>query len=340
LNRKSPSRSLLYVSEESPGIRRLRRGKGFHYQLPNGRLIPAGSSTYLRIKSLVIPPAWTDVWISPKANSHIQATGRDQRGRKQYLYHSLWTEQQNVAKFGRLLSFARKLPALRRRIRRDQKLRGISREKMLAVVVALLDKTFIRVGNDEYARTNGSFGLTTLRNRHVRVKGETIEFRFSGKSGQAHRITLTDRRLARTIHRCQELPGQELFSYIGTDGRLHAINSRDVNAYLRQLTGEEYTAKDFRTWHGTVTAVAAFQSMMRESLAPTLPTIVKRVATALGNTPAVSRKSYIHPNALRLIETPLPVPLLPSIPRGLSADERLTLAVLRARRLRTQAATP
>lgn len=309
----------------------MRVGKGFRYVLPNGKGVPPNSRTFLRIRALVIPPAWTEVWISTRPDTHLQATGRDERGRKQYLYHPLWTEQQNAAKFEKLLGFAKKLPALRRRVRRSQKVRGISREKILAVVVTLLDKTLIRVGNDEYAKENGSYGLTTLRNRHVKVKGETIEFRFPGKSGQAHIIKLTDRRLARTIHLCQELPGQELFSYLDEAGKSQTINSRDVNTYLKELTGEDFTAKDFRTWHGTVTAVSTLQRLLLQSLTPSLPVVVKSVAAALRNTPAVSRKSYIHPMALRLVETKGPLPSTPPIPSGLNQDERLTFAVLRSR---------
>jgi len=290
--------ALRYFTDRHVGIRRISVGKRFIYRDPHGRRV-RDRETLHRIRSLVIPPAWIDVWISPLANGHLQSTGRDSRGRKQYLYHPRWREVRDAAKFDRLLNFAGRLPRLRRRLRRDLASKGISREKVLATVVRLLELTSIRVGNEEYARNNGSFGLTTFRNHHAQVNGESIRFQFRGKSGKFHSVSITNPRLARVVRKCQELPGHELFEYVDDKGELHEINSGDVNAYLRDVMGEDFTAKDFRTWAGTLLASEYLRrhgacKTMAESNR-TVKKMVKSVAERLGNTPTVCRKSYIHP---------------------------------------------
>jgi DNA topoisomerase I len=323
--------SLSYLTDNAPGIRRIRRAKGFAYILANGKRLPSSSNVFRRIRSLVIPPAWADVWISPLPNSHLQATGRDARGRKQYLYHDAWRNNRDRTKFDRLSLFARALPQIRSRIRRDLRLPGVTREKILATIVRLLDKTLIRVGNDEYVRQNRSYGLTTLRSHHASVHGSTILFSFRGKGGKKHAIQLDDARLARIVRRCQELPGQELFQYIDEAGRPRDIGSRDVNDYIRAITGQEFTAKDFRTWHGTTLALSALRRLRltssRASAKQTVA-IIKAVAEVLGNTPAVCRKSYIHPAILTACESFTAIPDALRAPRGLSIDECQTLALL------------
>ena len=257
------------------------------------------AATLARVRSLAVPPAWTDVWICPRADGHIQATGRDARGRKQYRYHPLWRQVRDASKYERMQAFGAALPRIREACDRDLRCPGMPREKVLAAVVRLLETTLIRVGNDEYARDNRSYGLTTLRNRHVTIDGSRIEFRFRGKSGVRHDVRLKDRRLATVVRRCREIPGQELFQYIDDDGERHAVTSGDVNAYLRAIAGEDFTAKDFRTWAGTVLATLALQEFERfDSVAEAKRNIVRaveRVAERLGNTPAVCRSCYIHP---------------------------------------------
>jgi len=255
-----------------------------------------------RIRKLVIPPAWTDVWISPIENGHLQAVGRDARGRRQYRYHPRWREVRDEAKYGRTIAFANALPAIRRRVKRDLALPGLPREKVLATIVRLLETTLIRVGNDEYARNNGSYGLTTMRNKHVAVNGHRIEFTFEGKSGKKHQIDVQDRYLARIVRRCREIPGYELFQYVDESGDRQSISSTDVNEYLREISGEDFTAKDFRTWAGTVLAAM----FLRTSEGASSQTEAKRnvvhaieqVADRLGNTPAICRKCYVHPAIL------------------------------------------
>ncbi len=324
--------SLFYRSDNSPGIRRIRRGKGFAYILVNGKLLAAGSIIHRRIRRLVIPPAWADVWISPFSTSHLQATGRDARGRKQYLYHAAWRDTRDRVKFDRLSVFARALPRIRSRVRRDLRLPGVSREKVLATVVRLLDKTLIRVGNDEYARENRSYGLTTLRHHHASVHGSTILFSFRGKGGKKHTVQLDDPRLARIVRRCQELPGQELFQYLDHEGRPRDIGSRDVNDYIRAITSQEFTAKDFRTWHATTLALSALIRLRLTSNQTDAKRhaieIIKTVSEALGNTPAICRKSYIHPTVLKACDSFRVIPEALQGPRGLSTAERQTLALL------------
>ena len=292
---------LSYVSDARAGIRRERVPDGFRYRDAQGKLI-RDETVLERIRKLAIPPAWEDVWICPSANGHLQATGWDARGRKQYRYHARWRTVRDENKFGRLVDFAHALPAIRKRVAADMRVSGLPREKVLAAVVRLLETTFIRVGNERYAKENGSFGLTTMRNRHVRVRGERIEFDFRGKSGVQHRITLEDAQLAGIIRHCKDLPGYELFEYVDDDGQVRSIESSDVNDYLKRITGQDYTAKDFRTWAGTVLAVLALcraECPQSEAHAKSvLKTAIGDVAKQLGNTVAVCRKCYIHPRVL------------------------------------------
>lgn len=289
---------LRYVSDEQPGISRRRAGKGFAYLDPAGQRIRDGAMLK-RIKALAVPPAYQQVWICPDPRGHLQATGRDERGRKQYRYHPLWREIRDEAKYERMLAFADRLPAMRARIDADLRRRDLSRERVLAAVVRLLETTLIRVGNDEYARENDSFGLTTMRHRHVEVGAETIRFRFRGKAGKEHEVALRDRRLARIVRQCEELPGQELFAYVDAEGTLRDVGSDDVNAYLQEISGEPFTAKDFRTWAGTVLAAMALRGLAAaESDAAARRNItraIETVAARLGNTRTVCRKCYVHP---------------------------------------------
>jgi DNA topoisomerase-1 len=289
---------LRYVSDSMPGIRRLGSGKGFRYVGPDGRAI-RDAGVLKRIRSLAIPPAYRDVWICPDPNGHIQATGRDARGRKQYRYHPRWREVRDETKFGRMLDFSGALPRIRRRVDRDLGLPGLPREKVLATVVRLLECTGIRVGNDEYARANGSFGLTTLRDDHVEISGSTLRFQFRGKSGKTHKVALSDPRLARIVRRCQALPGEELFQYLDESGEQQTIGSGDVNDYLREASGEEFTAKDFRTWWGTILALAALRTLDapagEKEAKSAIVRVIDQVADQLNNTRAVCRKYYVHP---------------------------------------------
>jgi DNA topoisomerase-1 len=271
-----------------PGIKRVRRGAGFRYVMPEGAQV-RDPADLARIRALAIPPAWTDVWISVTPRGHIQAIGRDARHRKQYRYHARWREVRDETKYGQLVEFGRALPAIRRRVQRDMARPGLPREKVLALVVSLLESTGIRIGNEEYARTNQSFGLTTLREKHVEVSGHTIRFKFRGKSGKQHDVSVTDRRVARMVKACQDIPGQELFQYLDEAGAPQSVESSDVNAYLREVSGEEFTAKLFRTWAGTVSALTALRSREPAESATgakrTLVEVVKEVAARLGNTP-------------------------------------------------------
>ena len=290
---------LIYVHDTDPGIHRRKTGKGFTYVDPEGRKIDDARSED-RIAKLVIPPAWTDVWICPDPRGHIQATGRDQRGRKQYIYHPKWRAHRDESKYGRMAEFGRALPRLRAQVERDLARHGLPREKVLAAVVRIMEETSIRVGNDEYAQANKSFGLTTLRKRHVaQLNGAGAVFEFRGKSGKDHRTGIHDRRLASVLRRCEELPGQRLFQFVDHDGHRHAINSHDVNDYIREATGGPFTAKDFRTWSGTLhCALALAQAGPAENDGQAkriVAACVKQVAGVLGNTPAVCRSSYIHP---------------------------------------------
>jgi len=277
-----------YVDDRGPGIRRVKSGKGFKYVADDGHTI-VDEATKKRIKSLVIPPAWTNVWICPSPEGHIQATGRDARGRKQYRYHPRFREIREETKYERMLAFAEVLPKIRAKVDEDLSERGLSRDKVLATVVRLLEITLIRVGNEEYAQTNESFGLTTLRSKHVDVAGSTVRFRFRGKSGKEHALKVHDRRLARIIARCNDLPGEVLFQYVDDDGELRTVESADVNEYIRRISGADFTAKDFRTWAGTVLAAEALVAEQHVVRA------IKCVAARLGNTPAVCKRCYVHP---------------------------------------------
>jgi DNA topoisomerase I len=292
---------LVYVSDAEPGIRRLRAGKGFRYITPENRRL-AAEKDLKRIASLAIPPAYRDVWISMQPRGHLQATGRDARGRKQYRYHQEWRQLRDSAKFGRMVSFGRQLPKLRRKLQRDLALSGLPREKVLAVVVSLLDATRVRVGNTEYARDNKSFGLTTLKNRHVSfIRDGRAVLNFRGKGGVQHEVLIDDRRIAKIVRRCQEIPGQDLFQYINDEGQRCPIDSGQVNDYLREAMGDDFTAKDFRTWGATLHAI----TLLAATPLPEAPSeraykmkiveVVKQVAVELRNTPAVCRKSYINP---------------------------------------------
>ena len=290
------SAGLSYMANMTSCIRRLRSGKGFRYLDANGRAI-SDPAELRRIKALAIPPAWTDVRICPRADGHIQATGRDAKGRKQYRYHARWRQVRDETKFGRMIAFAEALPVIRARVAKDAARSGLPREKILAVVTQLLERTLIRVGNEEYARHNRSYGLTTMRGRHVDVEGQKISFRFRGKSGKEHVIDVRDRRLAAVVRRCQELPGQELFHYLDEHGRTRSIESADVNAYLREAAGDDFSAKDFRTWYGTLLAARALGEHASRG-APRQKHVVEAVAwvaSKLGNTPTICRKSYVHP---------------------------------------------
>jgi DNA topoisomerase-1 len=292
---------LRYSSDEDAGFTRKRHGAHFDFYRANGARI-RDAAVIARIRKLAIPPAYTGVWICPLENGHLQATGRDARGRKQYRYHAHWRQQRDETKFQHMLKFAQALPKIRRRVARDLRRPGMPREKIIATVVRLLETTVIRVGNDEYARDNHSYGLTTMRNRHVEAKrGGDIAFSFRGKSGKHHEIELHDQRLAKIIRRCQEMPGQVLFSYL-ENGQNGHIDSQDVNDYLREITGRDFTAKDFRTWIGTVLAATAFREFeavtSEKQARKNAGLVVESVAKILGNTPAVCRKAYIHPEII------------------------------------------
>ncbi|MCB2254422.1 DNA topoisomerase IB [Pseudomonas chlororaphis] len=291
---------LHYVDDSQPGISRRKRRGTFIYFDPQGQRI-ADREQIQRINALAVPPAYTDVWICADPQGHLQATGRDARGRKQYRYHPRWREVRDADKYSRLLQFGTALPSLRRRLEALLAAPGFSRDKVMATVISLLDATLIRVGNSQYARDNRSYGLTTLRNRHVAIKGSSILFQFRGKSGIEHQITVKDPRLARILKRCLELPGQNLFQYLDENGERHSVSSSDVNAYLRELTGADFTAKDYRTWAGSALALAVLRELHWEPEAEAkrqVVEMVKAVARQLGNTPAVCRKCYIHPAVL------------------------------------------
>jgi DNA topoisomerase I len=289
---------LRYVSDDQPGYKRKAKGDGFDYVDTEGKPIQ-DEQRLLHIKGLSIPPAWTDVWICPSRSCHIQATGRDARRRKQYLYHERWREVRDENKFGRMIAFGKALPKIRRRIARDLKLPGLPRNKVLATVVQLLERTFIRIGNDEYARENKSFGLTTMKDRHVEVKGSKLCFRFRGKSGREHEVDVSDRRIAKIVSKLQDLPGQDLFKSVGDGGNVRDITSQDVNEYLRAITGEDFSAKDFRTLAGTVLTAVALNAQEKfennKQAKANIRTAINAVSKILGNTPVICRKCYVHP---------------------------------------------
>jgi len=299
------------------------------YFKPNGDQV-TDEKTLERLRRLAIPPAWAEVWICPKANGHIQATGRDARGRKQYRYHPQFREVRESTKYEHMLEFAKSLPGIRRTIREHMALRGLPREKVLATVVHLLETTLIRVGNDDYAKENNSYGLTTLRNPHVKVDGAELKFRFKGKSGKTWDLKLQNRRVAKIVRQCQELPGQRLFQYVDEDGELREVTSADVNAYLKEITGREITAKDFRTWAGTVLAALALQEFeafdTQAGVKKNVRAAIERVSQRLGNTPTICRKCYVHPEILQCYAQG---ELLLDIKRKVEAELREDLATLR-----------
>ncbi|MGA9946099.1 MAG: hypothetical protein WBP75_13780, partial [Candidatus Cybelea sp.] len=324
---------LRYVDDRQAGITRRRRGRHFAYFHSDGALV-RDRREIERIKALAIPPAYSHVWISPIPNGHIQATGRDARGRKQYRYHKRWREVRDEAKYHRLVAFGRALPAIRTVVAKDLSGTELSRRKVLAAIVTIMDSTGVRVGNEEYARDNGSFGITTLRSRHVRVDGSMVRLRFRGKTGRDYSIALDDRRLARIVKRCRDLPGEELFSYLDQAGTVSTLTSDDVNEYLREIAGETFSAKDFRTWIGTVECIASLtepasgQTEVKQKIAEALA----GVAARLGNTPAICRKAYVHPAVLETYTRAGRLPAhngkpVAARPRGggLSRDERFAL---------------
>lgn len=291
---------LRFTSDEEPGIRRLRRGRGFAYVAPGGRQI-TDPATLARIRKLAVPPAYRDVWICTDPQGHLQATGRDARGRKQYRYHPQWREHRDAAKFDRMLEFARALPRIRRRVARDLGKRGLPRERVLATVVKLLESTLVRVGNEEYARTNGSYGLTTLRNRHVKVRGAELRFEFRAKSGINRKVQVHDPKLAAIVRRCADIPGQELFQWVDDAGERHRIDSTSVNEYLRDASGGPFTAKDFRTWFATLETLERLRGRTPGSaraVKQELSAALLEVSARLGNTPTICRKCYVHPQVL------------------------------------------
>lgn len=333
---------LRYVSDDQRGYTRQRRGKKFVYFDTEGKEI-RDEARILRLDRLGIPPAYTDVWICPSPHGHLQATGRDDRGRKQYRYHERWRQERDENKYEKMIIFGQALPKIRRRINRDLKRRGLPREKVLATLVQLLERTFIRVGNQEYARENKSFGLTTMRSRHVQVRGATVRFRFRGKSGKEHDIDTEDRRVAKIVKKLQDLPGQEVFQYLDEKGERHRVTSDDVNEYLREITGEEFTAKDFRTWAGTVMTAMALRAQEpfqnKSEARQNVKAAIGAVAKMLGNTPAICRKCYVHPAVL---ETYLDGDLIAGLKKtteealedslgNLRSDEAAVLAFLKER---------
>jgi DNA topoisomerase-1 len=337
----SPAGGLRYSRDGEPGgFRRRDADKGFEYVDDDDARV-TDAATLERIKLLVIPPAWTEVWICRDDRGHLQATGRDARGRKQYRYHARWREKRDADKFDHLLEFAAALPAIRRRVREDLKLQGLPRPKVLAAIVQLLERTCIRIGNERYAEENDSFGLTTMRNRHVKVSGDRIEFQFRGKSGKFHRIAVDDDpRLARLIRRCRDLPGQDLFQYLDDAGEVQSVGSSDVNDYLKEIAGREISTKDFRTWNGSVFVASMLRRCERVGVTH-MAAAVREAAKRLGNTPAICRKSYVHPRVLdprtweRRIERAASRP-----PRGLRAEEAALLAILRPLRSASRTARP
>ena len=325
--------SLHYVDDTQPGFSRRRWRDRFHYFDTQGERI-RDADTLARINALVIPPAYTDVWICADPQGHLQATGRDARGRKQYRYHTQWRELRDQHKYGRMLAFAGALPRLRKQLEAHLARPGLDREKVMALVVTLLDATLIRIGNRQYLRDNRSYGLTTLNNRHVQVRGSTIRFQFRGKRGVEHDVTLQDRRLARLLKRCMELPGQALFQYLDEEGQRHSVGSTEINQFIQQLTGADFTAKDYRTWAGSSLALSLLKPLAWEPDSEAkrqVASIVRQVAARLGNTPAVCRRCYIHPAVIDHFH----LGRLPTLPRarqrkGLEADEVTLLRFLQA----------
>ena len=330
-------RGLVWVSDQAPGIRRIRVGADFAYVGPDGKRLRKAAELQ-RIRALAIPPAYEDVWICVRANGHIQATGRDARGRKQYRYHRDWRLAKDADKFERMLEFGAALPRIRKRVAADLAAPVGTmprRATVLATIVRLLDTTYLRIGNEEYARENKSFGLTTLRNRHAAVSGDRLRLRFRGKSGKEHEVASDDPRVAKVVRRCQAMPGQELFQYVDEDGEARAVGSDEVNDYIREISGADFTAKDFRTWHGTTHALALWieHCAAEGKPRPSTKELLGEVAKRLGNTVAVCKKSYVHPRVLEALAGEVKVELIEELDKasrraGLSAGERRLLAFL------------
>jgi DNA topoisomerase-1 len=328
---------LRYVADTQAGIRRRRRGKGFGYTGVDGTTIQ-DAEILRRIKGLAIPPAWTEVWICPRSDGHLQATGRDAKGRKQYRYHPHWRAVRDTTKYDRLIAFGEVLPQLRQHLEQDLAAPGLPRHKVLATIVRLLEITLIRIGNVEYARQNGSFGLTTMRDRHVQISGAAVQFRFRGKVGKFHTIHMHDRRLSTIVKRCQDLPGYELFQYLDDEGQCQTVDSADVNAYLRAVTQQDFTAKDIRTWGGTVLAACALRTQTdytsQTQVQQNIRQAIEAVARRLGNTPAICRKCYVHPAVLEAYVDRSLCATLPdttTMSTGLHPEEAFVLAVLKQR---------
>jgi DNA topoisomerase I len=327
---------LRYVSDRTPGLRRVRTGKSFRYIDSNGRVI-RNRDILRRIQSLAIPPAWKDVWIAPSDNAHLQAVGRDARNRKQYRYHPRWREVRDETKYHRMIGFGKVLPRIRSRVSRDLRTTAVTREKVLATIVRLLETTHIRVGNEEYTKQNSSFGLTTLRDHHVHIHGPRIDFYFRGKSGVKHSISVQDAALAKIVRQCRDLPGYELFQYVDSDGNPQTIDSADVNEYIREISGDDFSTKDFRTWAGTVLAAATLSGLTafktNAQAKKNLVKAIESVATDLGNTVAVCRKCYIHPAVIAAyLDRSLPVLLKTTgSKRHLRSEEAAVLSFLRNR---------
>jgi DNA topoisomerase-1 len=335
--RAASAAHLLYVSDSKPGISRVKKGKGYCYLLAGK---PIRDKIELqRIRGLVIPPAWTNVWICPVANGHIQATGLDLRRRKQYRYHSLWNSLRNETKFHRLYEFGKALPALREKMKADSGQKELNREKVLATVLNLMERTYIRVGSNEYERTNGSYGLTTLKDKHVSITGDKIVFSFTGKKGIHQDITLRNKRLARIVSQCRDIPGRELFQYYDADGARHSIDSGMVNQYIKDAVEMDFTAKDFRTWAGSLHALQAFRTIGESSTITeckkNVVTVLDIVSEKLGNTRTVCKKYYVHPGLIQLYEDNKLVKYLselettPAEPAGLSAEEEVLMRILK-----------
>ncbi len=295
---------LLYVNDSSPGIKRVRRGKGFAYIAPKGQSLDQNDLE--RIRKLVLPPAWTNVWICSKPNGHIQATGFDKRGRKQYRYHSLWSQARSETKFHRLYEFGKTLPTLRLRVERDLAKKELCQEKVIAIVISLMERTYIRIGNDDYEKLYGSHGITTLKNNHIQIKGSEIRFSFTGKKQVTHQVSLKNRRLANAVKQCRDIPGKELFQYYDENGVRHPIDSGMVNEYIKETTNTDYTAKDFRTWAGSLSMLRAFNSLKeaasQTAIKQNIITALDEVSRKLGNTRSVCRKYYVHPKLIELYE--------------------------------------
>ena len=343
--RVARSAGLRYTTDHSPGYQRRRQGRGFVYlDADNSPVVDRDELR--RIKSLVIPPAWKEVWISAIANGHLQATGRDSKGRKQYRYHERWRKVRDETKYARLIQFAGQLPRIRKQVWKDMGLRGLPKRKVLATIVRLLETTLIRVGNEEYARSNNSFGLTTLRNRHAEVSGQSLRFEFRGKGGKSHVVCMRDRRVAAIVRRCQDLPGRELFQYLDENGARQTVDSGDVNQYLKDITQEDFTAKDYRTWAGTLLAALALKELeafdSHTQAKRNIVRAIETVASRLGNTPTICRKCYVHPvvidsyldgTMLQTLKGRAEQEMTKSL-RGLRSEESAVLALLQQRLLR------